>query len=51
MQVGLANSKSAKPTLTIPAAADMPPVDLAPIFVPVGVEGPSGNHEIGRAHV
>ena len=23
----------------------MPPVDLAPIFVPVGVEGPSGNHD------
>ena len=45
VQVGLANSKSAKPTLTIPAAADMPPIDLAPVFVPVGVEGPSRNQD------
>jgi len=45
VQVGLANSKSAKPTLTIPAAADMPPIDLAPVFVPAGVGGPSGNQD------
>ena len=45
MQVGLANSKSAKPTLTIPVAADMPLVYSVLVFVPVGVEGPSGNHD------
>ena len=45
MQVGPADSKLAKPTLTILAAADMPPVDLAPVFVPIGVEGPSGNQD------
>ena len=45
MQVGLANSKSAKPTLTIPVAADMPLVYSVLVFVPVGVEGPSRNQD------
>jgi hypothetical protein len=45
VQVGLADSKSAKPTLTILAAIDMPPIDSAPIFVPIGVEEPFGNQD------
>jgi hypothetical protein len=45
MQVGLADSKLAKPTLTILAAVDMPPVDSALVFVLVGVEGPFGNKD------
>jgi hypothetical protein len=45
VQVSLADSKLAKPTFMILAAADMPPIDSAPIFVPVGVEGPFGNQD------
>jgi hypothetical protein len=45
MQVGLADSKLAKPTLTILAAVDMPSVDSVLVFVLVGVEGPFGNQD------
>ena len=44
-KVDLADSKLTKPTPMILVAADMPLVDLAPVFVPVGVGGPSGNQD------
>ena len=45
MQVSLADSKLGKLTPTITAAAYMPLVDSAPVFVPVVVWGPSRNQD------